>query len=263
MSENNIEQVFQTLNSEFMDLKEQINTLIKKYDDLEKDVKEQRKDHFQCNKCKERFSTTKELKKHKQRSVVCQASFECDQCELTYTSENQLSRHKQKHGKFSCKECDREFNFEGLLEPHIEVVHKTMKIFCHYFNNGKDCPFDEQCIFAHEDAKDCLFGNDCERMKCMFKHEEHFQDDGETEDEDSEDDEDDSDKNYDNSENYDPNLVQITDLEPSIRKVEEAMAKVNDLLNNKSDKLKCDKCDFEARNANGLNMHIKAKYTIK
>ena len=88
-------------------------------------------------------------------------------------------------------------------------------------------------------------------------------DDGETEDEDSEDDEDDSDTNVDDPETYDPNFVQITDLEPSIRKVEEAMAKVNELLNNKSDKLKCDKCDFEARNANGLNMHIKAKHTSK
>ena len=139
MSENDIEQVFQNLNSEFSDLKEQINILIAKYDDLEKDIKEQKKDHFKCNKCNERFPSTKELKKHKKRSEVCQASFECDQCDFMYASEKQLCRHKQKHGKFSCKECDCEFNFEGLLEKHMNVVHRSKKTFCHYFNNGKDC----------------------------------------------------------------------------------------------------------------------------
>ena len=73
----------------------------------------------------------------------------------------------------------------------------------------------------NEDAKDCLFGNECEKTKCLF------QDDGETEN--SEDDEDDTEKVYSNSENYDPHLVHIKDLEHSIRKVEQAMAKVNEL----------------------------------
>ena len=96
-------------------------------------------------------------------------------------------------------------------------------------------------------------------MLCMFKHDEHFQDDGETDEDESEDDEDDTDNVDENHENYDPNLVQISVLEPSIKKVEEAMAKVSELLK-KSDQLICDKCDFIARNANGLNMHKKAKH---
>ena len=57
--------------------------------------------------------------------------------------------------------------------------------------------------------------------------------------------------------------IQIKDLEPSLRKVEEAMEKVNDLLKKKSDNLVCDVCEFEAKNANGLNMHKKAKHTVK
>ena len=32
------------------------------------------------------------------------------------------------------------------------------------------------------------------------------------------------------------------------------------LLQDKNTKIKCDKCEFEAKNLNGLNMHKKAKH---
>ena len=44
-------------------------------------------------------------------------------------------------------------------------------------------------------------------------------------------------------------LDSITDLEPSLKKVEEAMTEVSEF------------CECEARNANGLIMHKKAKHT--
>ena len=82
MSTKDIETVFMTLNLEFTDLKEKINSLTKKYDDLEKEVKQQRVYKFQCIKCKEKFGNTKAL----ERSLECQANFDCDQCELSYNS---------------------------------------------------------------------------------------------------------------------------------------------------------------------------------
>ena len=39
--------------------------------------------------------------------------------------------------KFECSECDCEYKLEGLLE-------KSVKMFCHYFNNDKDCDYDDQ-----------------------------------------------------------------------------------------------------------------------
>ena len=55
--------------------------------------------------------------------------------------------------------------------------------------------------------------------------------------------------------------MKIGDIEPSLRKVEEAMDKVEKLLlQNKTSNLKCNKCDFEAKNSNGLTMHNKAKH---
>ena len=71
-------------------------------------------------------------------------------------------------------------------------------------------------------------------------------------------DESDSDENGDDDEN----VVKIQYREPCLARVEEAMKKVKVLLQPPS-KLKCDKCEFEAKNVNGLNMHKKAKHTDK
>ena len=48
---------------------------------------------------------------------------------------------------------------------------KKIKLYCHYFNNKKTCPYEEECVFLHEDAKNCKYGMECERLLCMFKHE--------------------------------------------------------------------------------------------
>ena len=81
-----------------------------------------------------------------------------------------------------------------------------------------------------------------------------------------EEDESDNEKNDDDCKNVEANkddeqVVNIGDIEPSLRKVEEAMDEVEKLLlRNKTSNLKCNKCDFEAKNSNGLTMHIKAKH---
>ena len=35
----------------------------------------------------------------------------------------------------------------------------------------KTCPFDQECVFLHEDADKCRYGESCDRILCMFKHE--------------------------------------------------------------------------------------------
>ena len=54
-------------------------------------------------------------------------------------------------------------------------------------------------------------------------------------------------------------MITIEDIEPCLKKVEYAMKKVRMAIEKQG--LKCDQCEFEARNANGLNMHKKAKHT--
>ena len=90
-----------------------------------------------------------------------------------------------------------------------------MKIFCHYFNNNYECPYDDQCIFAHDESPVCKFGKECERLMCMFKHNgrRDVSDDEDEVDENSED------ESGDENEGDENNLIKITDLEPSLKKV--------------------------------------------
>ena len=42
---------------------------------------------------------------------------------------------------------------------------------CHYFNNGKMCPFEELgCKFLHVLAKNCKFGQRCSKRLCPLRH---------------------------------------------------------------------------------------------
>ena len=84
----------------------------------------------------------------------------------------------------------------------------------------------------------------------MFQHEESDESDGE--DENGRDDDDNQDE---------VSFIKIEDLEPSLKKVEEAMEKVKMMIQKQTSILKCDQCEFEARNGNGLTMHKKAKHT--
>ena len=58
-----------------------------------------------------------------------------------------------------------------MTEKYVKIVHENVKWFCHYYNNDKECPRGEKCIFLHEHSGDCRYKNLCERNNCMFKHE--------------------------------------------------------------------------------------------
>ena len=68
-----------------------------------------------------------------------------------------------------CEQCNKT-KYQDILSKHIKIAHEKVNIYCHYFNNMKTCPFNEECIFLHEDSSKCKYGKACERMYCMFKH---------------------------------------------------------------------------------------------
>ena len=78
----------------------------------------------------------------------------------------------KKHTKFACDQCGKQFKFMDTMEKHVKITHEKCKLFCHYFNNGKTCPFDKECVFLHEVADNCKYGESCERTLCMFKHDD-------------------------------------------------------------------------------------------
>ena len=84
----------------------------------------------------------------------------------------------------------------------------------------------------------------------MFKHEP------------SDGDEDENSENEDESDD-DSEEVNVEELKPVLGKLEEAFEKLSVSLKNHFGPLKCDLCDFEARNQNGLTMHKRAKHTTK
>ena len=71
---------------------------------------------------------------------------------------------------FICSICGKDFYTKWRLEKHV-VCHSEMGKFCHYFNNGKTCPFYELgCKFRHEEAENCSYDKKCKLRLCQFKH---------------------------------------------------------------------------------------------
>ena len=43
--------------------------------------------------------------------------------------------------------------------------------FCHYFNNKKDCPYEEiGCMFKHAKSDNCWFKEHCKNKLCQYAH---------------------------------------------------------------------------------------------
>ena len=152
------------------------------------------------------------------------------------------------HVKFECDECEKVFRYEAILEKHKEAAHEEFQLFCHYYNNDKDCPYDDECMYIHEDSEICRFGSNCARSLCMYKHEESVEEECDN-DEDSSDDDDDI---------ADNESINVEEIKPALEKFKQAVETFEELLGNYS--LKCKKCEFEAKDLNGLTMHIKAKH---
>ena len=57
-----------------------------------------------------------------------------------------------------------------------EAYDNTYKEFvqnCHYFNNGKMCPFEELgCKLLHVFARNCKFGERCNKRLCPRRHDD-------------------------------------------------------------------------------------------
>ena len=78
--------------------------------------------------------------------------------------------HKKNHTNVRCDKCDKIFSCQVIKEKHMSISHDDKIVYCHYFNNGKKCPYENKCIFIHEDSEICKYGIKCERIFCMFKH---------------------------------------------------------------------------------------------
>ena len=108
-----------------------------------------------------------------------------------FDKEWKMKAHLKTHKLHKCDNCKKTFKNEDILEKHLKIAHEGLKIYCHYFNNEKECPFNEKCIFLHENSSQCKYGKLCERTNCMYKHiaEDNYEENEEIEEDDISDDE--------------------------------------------------------------------------
>ena len=219
-------------NKQIVELTASYKSLATKYEELQtkyKQVQSRNPRNFQCSLCEDSFSLTIDLKTHIKTKHA--GSLKCDKCEKVFDAEWKLSAHLKNHKEYPCDKCEKVFNYEEARSRHKTAVHEHVKIYCHFFNNKKVCPFEKQCIFLHEDSQDCKYGKICEREYCMYKHvEDETGDDGEK-----------------NAEDVVENnhTVEEINLEDEVSNIS-----LNDAFVNPpqeiSELFKCDKCDFQA-----------------
>ena len=148
------------------------DSLLEKYDELEnKYIQSNSKTTtFNCTLCGEKCQSGQDLGRHRRSEHRNEGSYKCDVCEKVFDQEWKRKAHVKSHKKYQCDYCDKTFLYENFKDKHITAVHEHLKLYCHYFNNKKVCPFDTQCIFLHEDSEECKFGRVCERVNCMYRH---------------------------------------------------------------------------------------------
>ena len=224
MSQKELEVEFKTLSNEFKELKSLTEKLFKKYENLEtkykKCLKIKANPGFKCRVCDQECENLQDLQKHKEEKHDRLEEFKCGECDRCFKSEKKLEVHEKTHEKFECEECDKMFNYENLLERHVDAVHSDpdFVIYCHYFNNDKECPFGDVCIYEHDESDECKYGKACERLMCMYRHK--------CQDEENDDDEDD-----DRDDNVsDCSDLDMEQLKPVLEKVKQAVEKCDTLL---------------------------------
>ena len=99
----------------------------------------------------------------------------CDFCEESFDVSWKLEKHMKTHNDiklFKCDQCDATFLLEWRLKKHKESHQYLNPKFCHYFNNYKECPYEEiGCMFKHQKSPACFFQEKCRNNLCQFRHE--------------------------------------------------------------------------------------------
>ena len=156
------------------DLKATLEDIIEKYKNQEKNAKEnliRNASVYRCNICDENFSTPDDLRRHiKDEHTKRNGKFVCEVCEKTFDVEWKMNAHSKSHKSFPCDQCAKSFQYEETKEKHVTATHGNVKLYCHFFNNNKECPYNENCIFIHGDSQLCKYNARCERPFCMYKH---------------------------------------------------------------------------------------------
>ena len=121
---------------------------------------------FDCKKCGECFSDKRDLKNHIKGNHS--KEYKCKICEKVFCESWSLELHSKSHEEivpFKCGICDQKFYAKWRLKKHV-LSHEKKGKFCHFFNYGKICPFqDIGYKFKHEVSNNCRYDKKCHIYK--------------------------------------------------------------------------------------------------
>ena len=128
---------------------------------------------FNCKSCSKIFPDKNMLRVHITESHP--KLFKCQHCEKTFDVRFKLENHLEEHEiqkLFKCQRCESNFFLKWRLEKHVRMHDDANVKCCHFYNNGKVCPYKKiGCQFKHEKAGTCPFIQDCRNKMCQYEHE--------------------------------------------------------------------------------------------
>ena len=132
---------------------------------------------YECQECKENFTTQQTLTRHIQRiheGIPDDKKFACEQCGVLHATAFRLKMHiKTKHDKvydYKCEHCNKSFGRKNHLVQHIENVHEKIKEACPYC--GK--LYDKQGLKRHIKDHEGQRNHTCHICSNSFKRREHL-----------------------------------------------------------------------------------------
>ena len=134
--------------------------------------KEKERSSDKCQVCEKSSQSVNNLKKHPNGTP----GVKCKVCGNSFVKNSDLELHIKKIHQdaemYECDKCDKKFLLNWRLKKHQDI-HSTRENlkFCHYFNNGKECPYAViGYMFKHEQSEQCKFKENYRNKLCQFKH---------------------------------------------------------------------------------------------
>ena len=181
---NDLDNRISSLGSEYEVMKGIIDTKNSNFDETKKKIKQIESDlvsikmkptaAVNCKVGEASFVSGKVFKDHVE-TLQHTKTVQCKQCDTRFSTSSHLENHMKEHGtakRYKCENCGKTFNFRWRFNKHIKMHDSDSEIRkCHFYNNGKQCPFDEMgCKFLHEESSVCKYKDRCKFDKCQFQH---------------------------------------------------------------------------------------------
>jgi len=112
-------------------------------------------------------------KHHKKDSSTEETGNENNLKKVTAPKKNDMNTVNNKIMNRDPKSSNNVRTVKNLMEEgqrKIRYGGEEKTLFCHYFNNYKDCPWDQNCRFDHSYNSNCLDDGFCRRKMCSFQH---------------------------------------------------------------------------------------------